>query len=176
MVRRGEASKGYSGTEKFPKLVREGTNENAINTDVGTRGNGNGQTATKSEENLRDKKVPHLAPSRAIRKECRKCMGGARLECDSKICPLNGPDRSSLRKIRRHCLDCAGSPGEVRACEGKIPFGVDGPHICPLHDYRFGTNPRRKGVGNRRPLLSMKIRPRTPNSERGFCSRNDDLR
>ena len=47
-----------------------------------------------------------------------------------------------LKAIRAKCLDCcAGSVREVNRC-----------HItdCFLHQYRFGRNPRRAGIGPRK--------------------------
>ena len=47
-----------------------------------------------------------------------------------------------LKAIRVKCLDCmAGSAHEVKMCP------VTG---CPLHPYRFGHNPARKGIGSRK--------------------------
>jgi len=43
------------------------------------------------------------------------------------------------KSIRKYCIGCAGSVGEVRKC-------ID--DSCPLFIYRFGKNPRRKGIGN----------------------------
>ena len=46
-----------------------------------------------------------------------------------------------LKAIRRKCLDCSNfQPSEVRECEITD---------CPLFNYRFGTNPNRKGIGGR---------------------------
>ena len=46
-----------------------------------------------------------------------------------------------LKAIRLKCLECSNhQPREVRLC----PFDD-----CPLYIYRFGHNPKRKGVGNR---------------------------
>jgi len=42
-----------------------------------------------------------------------------------------------MRAIRKKCLDCAGSPSEVKKCEVKA---------CPLFPYRLGKNPNRKGT------------------------------
>lgn len=45
-----------------------------------------------------------------------------------------------LKAIRKHCLECSGgSWNEVKLCV--IP-------TCPLYRYRFGHNPKRKGIGN----------------------------
>lgn len=43
-----------------------------------------------------------------------------------------------LWAIRRKCLDCVSTPKMVRQCEEGN---------CPLYPYRFGKDPRRKGVG-----------------------------
>lgn len=49
-----------------------------------------------------------------------------------------------LKAIRAKCLDCsAGQPSEVRKCD--IPE-------CPLFTYRFGKNPKRKGIGKNKNL------------------------
>lgn len=48
---------------------------------------------------------------------------------------------SPLKAIRAKCLDCTCSqPQEVRLCPCKD---------CPLHPYRMGHNPNRKGVGGK---------------------------
>lgn len=57
---------------------------------------------------------------------------------------------SVLKAIRANCLQCSGfSKGEVRKC------GITG---CPLHSYRFGTNPKRKNVGGRITPLMVRNR------------------
>jgi hypothetical protein len=44
-----------------------------------------------------------------------------------------------LKAIRAKCLDCSGGqPSEVRECP--MPD-------CPLHTYRMGMDPNRKGIG-----------------------------
>lgn len=43
-----------------------------------------------------------------------------------------------IRAIRVKCLDCASSQKMVKGCQE-----VD----CPLHFFRLGHNPRRKGIG-----------------------------
>ena len=48
---------------------------------------------------------------------------------------------SPLKAIRKNCLDCCnGSAKEVRLC----PI-----EDCPLHQFRFGKNPNRAGVGGK---------------------------
>jgi hypothetical protein len=121
------------------------------------------------------KKSARLTPRRAVDKECRWCRGGGRWQCESKVCALSDSGSCTLRKIRRHCLDCAGSPEAVRQCEGRVTGGLDGPHICPLHDFRLGTNPRRKGEGGRRGGTPLKICSVPPHSAGTLAARIDDL-
>ncbi len=46
---------------------------------------------------------------------------------------------SPLRAIRLNCLECVyWVPSEVKNCTSKL---------CVLFQYRFGTNPERKGIG-----------------------------
>lgn len=53
-----------------------------------------------------------------------------------------------LKAIRAKCLDCSAfQPKEIRLC----PVTE-----CPLYPFRFGSNPRRKGIGPARPPLSEK--------------------
>jgi len=50
---------------------------------------------------------------------------------------------SPLKAIKAHCLDCCGgSRREVKACEIAD---------CPLHPFRLGKNPHRKGIGQKTP-------------------------
>ena len=54
-----------------------------------------------------------------------------------------------IKAIRAKCLDCmGGSPKRVKECEGGG---------CPLHVYRFGKNPKRKGIGGRPGLKKKEI-------------------
>jgi hypothetical protein len=87
-------------------------------------------------------------------------MGGIRRLEDREFCPSLGcslhPYRlgktprggavlSPLKAIRKHCLECVGgSPDQVRDCQGDSMYGSP----CALHPYRFGRNPKRKGVGS----------------------------
>lgn len=58
------------------------------------------------------------------------------------------PKQTPMRAIRAKCLNCcAGSVREIRLCP------VTG---CPLHPYRMGHNPARKGIG---PKTSTQARP-----------------
>ena len=48
-----------------------------------------------------------------------------------------------MKAIRQNCIDCSGgSLKEVKECIIKD---------CTLYSYRFGKNPRRKGIGNSSP-------------------------
>lgn len=61
-----------------------------------------------------------------------------------------------LKAIRKHCLECCGgSRREVELCTAnpKDIAGSEDPELytsCSLYQYRFGTNPRRHGVGGRK--------------------------
>lgn len=53
-----------------------------------------------------------------------------------------------LTAIRFKCLDCSGnSIKEIKFCP------IDD---CPLHQYRFGKNPKRKGIGGSNKLRNKK--------------------
>ena len=53
----------------------------------------------------------------------------------------NASTMTPLKAIRAKCLECsAGSAKEVRVCP--IPD-------CALYQYRFGHNPKRKGIGGK---------------------------
>ena len=92
----------------------------------------------------------------AARRFCLDCQGaspGAVRNCADTTCPLwqwrlppgvretPGADddaavtaRAVRRAIRRQCVACAGSRGEVRACAARGD--------CALWSYRFGVRPR----------------------------------
>lgn len=97
-------------------------------------------------------------PIKTIRLECVACMGGQYSlieDCPSLKCPLRPyrrgrkpvvrPELAPLKAIRAQCLECVGgSPADVRACSGRLLAGG----VCPVHRFRFGANPKRKGIGN----------------------------
>ncbi|HHT9137236.1 MAG TPA: hypothetical protein ACFYEK_08355 [Candidatus Wunengus sp. YC60] len=90
--------------------------------------------------------VAKTTPQKAIKLECKCCMGMAKsFSCDSKLCKLNGKSFSPLRRIKAHCLDCVETRQEVKDYTGKL-FSED--RLCNLHPYRFGHNPKRKGMGS----------------------------
>lgn len=85
-----------------------------------------------------------MTPAKAIKLECRYCMGNLRKPCESKICPLNNKSLSRLKRIKAHCLGCVEKQSEVRTCSGKL---LHEERLCYLHEYRRGHNPKRKGIG-----------------------------
>ena len=97
---------------------------------------------------------------KSIRKFCVECMGGNYSlikDCTAINCkfynyrfgknPKFKPKYSPLKSIRRQCLECCGSPGEVKKCS--IPE-------CPIYIFRFGKNPKLKGKGNIESLKRSK--------------------
>lgn len=47
---------------------------------------------------------------------------------------------TALQAIRKKCIDCSGGIlSDIRNCNSQD---------CPLHFYRMGHNPNRKGIGN----------------------------
>ncbi len=92
-----------------------------------------------------------MKPSQAIRSECRFCLGTVKgAKCESVICKLNDKFLSALKRIKFHCLECVESKREVKDCAGDL---LSEERLCYLYLYRMGTNPQRKGIGNRKPSL-----------------------
>ena len=96
-----------------------------------------------------------LTAARAIKLECRYCNTLSQSECITKICNLH-PNvwegkRSKVKQIRAHCLECAGTPAEVKSCDGKILRKNENKNICYLHPYRMGKNPGRAKSVSRPP-------------------------
>lgn len=76
-------------------------------------------------------------------------------------------NRTPLKTIRIFCLQCGGgSPKEVRYCSSAE---------CPLHLYRFGTNPHRQGVGPGRIILCKKSERESAKIEKD-ATLNEDRR
>ena len=86
----------------------------------------------------------NMTPSKAIKLECKWC-GVKNVGCGSEICKLNNTSLSSLKRIKVHCLDCVETRQEVKGCPGQL---LHEDRLCFLHQYRFGHNPKRKGIGN----------------------------
>ena len=100
--------------------------------------------------------MKELTPGKAILAECLYCKGGSRFTCNSQICKLGQPG-PSLKRIREYCIDCVESKHEVSTCTGKILSSKSG--RCPMREYRFGTNPKRKGIGGKRSPPTLIIKP-----------------
>jgi hypothetical protein len=66
-------------------------------------------------------------------------------KCKSVDCKLNNKALPALKRIKAHCISCVPEQNlkGVRECTGELLNG-----ICPLHPYREGHNPKRKGKGN----------------------------
>lgn len=106
--------------------------------------------------------TPGRSIPQAARRFCLDCQGAspeAVRRCADAACPLwdwrlppgapvseegtaGAAPRAILRAIRRQCLACAGSRGEVRACAAR--------EDCPLWSYRFGVRPRTYKLVRRR--------------------------
>src|SRR4030067_2932956 len=104
------------------------------------------------EKNPIYKRPPSLTPRKAIRMECRWCSGVTPEKCLTRVCNLS-PNvfkcRSSVRRIRAYCLDCASlNLGETPApavltCNGRLMRKngnrMEGTwSICWIHTYRTG--------------------------------------
>ncbi len=102
-----------------------------------------------------------MTPLEAIRKICVACVGSPYEVNDCRgdqclggqgdengICFFYnyriGKGRPSVKLIRRFCLECLGGRRQlVSECRCSD---------CPLHEYRFGKNPRRAGIGNKNAI------------------------
>ena len=97
-----------------------------------------------------------MTPLKAIRKACVACVGspyevkncggdaclGAQGD-EKEVCyffPFRlGKGRPSVKLLRKFCLECQGDSRRLVAeCKSN----------CPLHQYRFGKNSKRAGMGN----------------------------
>jgi hypothetical protein len=107
-------------------------------------------------------------PKQAVRQKCVECVqspyevencGGDRMigQGDEKnVCyffPYRmGKGRPSVKTIRKFCVECmGGSRHLVTNCTTTH---------CPVHPFRFGTNPNRAGIGGKRA------------AELAFCDEN----
>ena len=104
-----------------------------------------------------------MTPAQAIRRECRFCINAAQSNCTTTVCKLHPSVfkcRSSVKRIRTQCLECAARDiGEtphkaVASCNGRLLrengnevrwTDSDGKErgVCFLHPYRLGKNPSR---------------------------------
>lgn len=98
-----------------------------------------------------------MTPLEAVRAFCTDCIGGNSHDvgnCGGDKCKNGGCDehgicwffryrlgkgRPSVKLMRRMCLFCQGEAEQfVRECSSTT---------CPLHPFRMGKNPNRKGMG-----------------------------
>ena len=100
-------------------------------------------------------KTIKVTAAQAIGRECKSCCPGQRMtpsKCPTKVCKLS-PEafqcRSSVRRIKAHCLDCAVREIDgtalkaVRACTGRLLRENGNGGTCWLHPFRLGKNPDR---------------------------------
>jgi hypothetical protein len=103
-------------------------------------------------------KENQMTPGKAIRSICVACVGSAHevRDCGGNECfngqgdengvcyfwPFRmGRGRPSVKLIRKFCLECMdGGYQLVEGCQDQY---------CPLHQYRFGKNPKRAGQVNK---------------------------
>ena len=91
-------------------------------------------------------KYDKLTPTEAMKAYCRICVGSQQevKNCDDYSCVFHAyreGKRIKVKLIREFCLDCCGgSKIAVEECPSTD---------CVLYPYRFGTNPNRKGIGNK---------------------------
>ena len=105
------------------------------------------------------------SPGKAIKMECRRCKGGGRWKCEAKVCALNRPAGSSLRKIKAHCKECNGDD-HPKECTGRLLDGT----ICLLHPFRLGKNPYRPRTlspENREKLVRVGAKYHFPTGQKG---------
>lgn len=101
---------------------------------------------------MKPAKMPQLQPKQAVHQYCIQCVGGVsqhikNCQGDQLLsggsCPFYkyrlNKGRPPLKTIRTECLKCMG--GSRQAVEECTTTN------CPLHFYRFGTNPNRAGIG-----------------------------
>lgn len=107
-----------------------------------------------------------MTPGEAIRMFCIECIGSVYdvKDCGGDHCLNGGCDdnavcwfwkyrmgsgRPSVRLIRKFCLYCMSDSHEfVHSC-----WTPD----CPLHKFRMGTNPARKGQGDISRMLRKAV-------------------
>jgi len=91
--------------------------------------------------------MKRLTRLQSIRKFCVQCMGGKyflptdwpAVKCKLYPYRLGKGGGSKGTVIRKYCLECVGSPSEVKNCTD-----LD----CPLYHYRFGHTPNRGMIKN----------------------------
>jgi hypothetical protein len=95
-----------------------------------------------------------LTPSQAIKQACRYCLNTSKISgstgCNSSSCALNSATLTSLKRIKKNCIDCVPEQNiyGVKVCKGQVLNPEQ--HRCPLYPYRLGHNPARQGIGQGR--------------------------
>ena len=92
----------------------------------------------------------HFTPLQAIHRYCVWCCGGSAGSangprgCNTPECPLytrrlgNSAGGGAAKAIRKRCLECVGSPDEVKKCKEES---------CALLLFKSGRNPKLAGRG-----------------------------
>ncbi len=107
-----------------------------------------------------------MTAAQAIKRECRDCIGTVQANCASATCKLHPSAyrcRSSVKRIKAHCLECAAKDAgsvhqAVRDCTGHLLRGNGNGKMCFLHPYREGHNPDRP----KRTSIPPQFSGRTP--------------
>lgn len=125
-------------------------------------------------------KTSKMTAAQAIGWECNSCCPGQRMtpsRCPTTVCKLS-PDvfrcRSSVKRIKAHCLDCAARDLEgtaheaVRQCTGQLLQENGNGGMCWLHPFRLGKNPDRpkRGAVHPNSIAALRSRGREPSQER----------
>lgn len=111
------------------------------------------------------KEMDVSSPMKAIRVRCLEFVGYIADEvrnCTAPDCPLypfrlgrSVRGKSRLKAIRKHCLTCmGGSPPLVVDCPSG-PQMAKSDSGCPVFGFRFGKNPKRKGIGKGRDMTRV---------------------
>ena len=110
--------------------------------------------------------------AQAITRECWWCSGVSPKKCWTiacKLSPVAFQCRSSVKRIKLHCLECAARDIKeserhaVQTCTGHVIRENGNPvrwnekdgaehGVCWLHPYRFGKNPARKPMSEENRL------------------------
>ena len=131
-------------------------------------------------------RAPQRSAPLAARRFCLDCQGASPVavrSCADRACALwewrlpgalaeggadpdaNDATRAVLRAIRRHCVACAGSRAEVRACAARGD--------CALWSYRFGVRPRTYRAVRRRFFAPRELDlPLAPVALRGAAQKD----
>ncbi len=100
---------------------------------------------------------------------------GAYQNCESPSCVLKRK-MTNLKRIKLYCKECAADfkPWE---CDGVVLNTKETEDYgkCPLHIFRMGKNPRRKGIGNLNPKHLLKYTNSRLNIDTNLKRTDEDL-